>query len=455
MPNKPFTFALLADTHYYSPQLGTDGKAYRLRSESDQKCLAGSGDVLREAFAQIGRSGADAVLLAGDLTCNGEMCSHAELRELLRDLRRHVPVYVVTATHDWCSDGRNARYDGDTVRRDVPTMPPDALADYYREFGLSEAMDTFPTPTGVSCTVPLRNDLRLLLLNDDQNGQGRSGYTAAHLQWIARQIRQAHADGAQILAAAHHPLLPPVHDCLTGSSCIGDRESVAAFLADAGLRCIVTGHLHMQELLRTVSPAGHPLTEISVGALCGWPGQIVYAAVTPERITLRTEPVAGVGTVLRDQTFGVLTHVLDAAKVGFAAYKTRIRALYLPKPVCLLYPFVNKWAKRFDTWTTAQSYAALRRWLPLLPKLSLETVGSQPLRDTVQRVFLSIFGDGLSLDDDAELYALVMAFFALPSRVLPHGRRVRALRESGENLLRKRPLDGAVVHWSDEKERDA
>ena len=63
---------VLADLHYFDPSLGTTGEAYALRSGSDQKCLAETGAILDAAFAEIAASDTDAVLIAGDLTNDGE-----------------------------------------------------------------------------------------------------------------------------------------------------------------------------------------------------------------------------------------------------------------------------------------------------------------------------------------------------------------------------------------------
>ena len=43
----------IADTHYYSKTLGTSGKAYELRSGSDQKCLAETAEIIDAAFEKI------------------------------------------------------------------------------------------------------------------------------------------------------------------------------------------------------------------------------------------------------------------------------------------------------------------------------------------------------------------------------------------------------------------
>ena len=64
-------FTFLADLHYYSKTLGTSGRAYELRSGSDQKCLAESGAIIDAAFDHLARSDTQAVLLAGEAVCLG------------------------------------------------------------------------------------------------------------------------------------------------------------------------------------------------------------------------------------------------------------------------------------------------------------------------------------------------------------------------------------------------
>ena len=70
----------IADTHHYSKTLGTTGKAYELRSGSDQKCLGETGEIIDSAFAQIAKSDTDAVFILGDVSNDGEMVSHFEFR---------------------------------------------------------------------------------------------------------------------------------------------------------------------------------------------------------------------------------------------------------------------------------------------------------------------------------------------------------------------------------------
>ncbi|MDE6766840.1 MAG: metallophosphoesterase, partial [Eubacterium sp.] len=112
----------IADTHHYSKTLGTTGRQYNLRSGSDQKCLAETDEIIDAAFKKIAASDTDAVMIAGDVTNDGEMVSHLEFRQKLYELKKSKPVYIITATHDWCCDENPRRFYGGRVTHDVEVM---------------------------------------------------------------------------------------------------------------------------------------------------------------------------------------------------------------------------------------------------------------------------------------------------------------------------------------------
>ena len=140
--------AFLADIHYFSPKLGTTGRAYELRSGSDQKCLAESGAVVDEAFQILADSDVDCVCIAGDLTNNGERWSHDEMIAKMDALNAKKPVYAITSTHDWCSDGRSRRYVGAEAIWDAETYGEADLPDLYRHFGEKDELAKFVNGRG-------------------------------------------------------------------------------------------------------------------------------------------------------------------------------------------------------------------------------------------------------------------------------------------------------------------
>ena len=150
---KEVKFAIIADPHYYSEKLGNSGLAYEMRANSDQKMLAHSRSVILSAFEEIKNSDAEFLLIAGDLTNEGERVSHEEMRHLLYDFQKSKPVYVITATHDWCSSGKPKRFEGNRFYTDVETLKPHELRDFYKDFGPNEALSEYFTHQNKSSYV--------------------------------------------------------------------------------------------------------------------------------------------------------------------------------------------------------------------------------------------------------------------------------------------------------------
>ncbi|MCC8022257.1 MAG: metallophosphoesterase [Clostridiales bacterium] len=376
------------DTHYYSESLGSSGRAYELRSGSDQKCLAESRAIVEAAFAKLADSDTDAVLIPGYITKYGELVCHQEFRELLYTLREKKPVYLTTATHDWCCDENPRRYEGEQVFHDVETMPVDTLRDYYYDFGPGGASAEFVTHLGESSyTVELSDAVRLLALNDDQNGKGRAGYTPEHFDWIEAQIRQAKEDGKLRIVTQQHLLLPHVSPLITGGACVGDREEAAARLADAGLRFMFVGHSHMQHIMRFTSPAGNPLVEVNVGALSGYPAPMVHVVVEDGRVRIDTEHLdrfvyrgRELGQdFLKEHACALLTRPLQSAAAGDKAeFRDRMSALQMNGEKIAKYFFLIKPLARYLNRASVPDLAKKLRLFTLGKAASKEEIAAFP-----------------------------------------------------------------------------
>ena len=143
----------ITDTHHYSKTLGTSGRQYFLRSGSDQKCLAETGDIIDAAFEQIAKSDTNAVMIIGDVTNDGEKVSHIEFREKLEKLAKSKPVYTITSTHDWCCDENPRSFHGGLVNHNVETLKSNELRDFYFDFGPKQAISEYITHIGTTSYV--------------------------------------------------------------------------------------------------------------------------------------------------------------------------------------------------------------------------------------------------------------------------------------------------------------
>jgi len=345
------TFYLVTDTHYYNSEvLGPSDHV-------DQITLNENGAIIDAAFDKlIAKEDSDIILIAGDLTNNGERESHDGLIPKLRRLKEAGKrVYVITATHDYgltdiTEDGESDRRAGATYRNDLPAL--------YHEFGFQDAIATFEQ---FSYVVQLAPGYRLLCLNDDGDGRAFCGYYEPQLNWILEQIRLAKEAGDFIFAMTHHPVLPPspVYPLMSKRDMLGNYENTSTVLADAGLRFIFTGHAHMQSINCKRTERGNRLYDINTGSLSGFPTPIRRVEIDDQAMRITTEHIdhfdwdlqgKTVMQYLSDHVDFLLNDIFDAAAndidrfadraIGFSMEPETVYKLEIP--ITAAGQFLNK-----------------------------------------------------------------------------------------------------------------
>ena len=319
-------FAVLSDTHYISlkmlPETGDD--AHRLLHYVNKSALA----------ALAGRTDVDTVLITGDLTDDGDECSHAEFAELLRGLQAAGKrVYVLTATHDFhfsraytTRHGWPVRYRSSPwerpwfdptdcdykalVREEFSHLPaedcvpplvkictPDDLWDIYHDFGPAQAFSV--CASAWSYCVKLEEKLWCLMLNNnmrdvDANYDFSASYSPACYRWIDGIMKQARAEGAFVFACTHHPLVPPTPAYKIGGTTRNMRNSYSCHaLADLGIPLVFSGHTHFADVAFGSSDKGRVLCDVTTPALSFLPPAYRTAEIFPveRRVKLTVEPV--------------------------------------------------------------------------------------------------------------------------------------------------------------------
>lgn len=439
----------IADTHHYSKALGVSGRQYELRSGSDQKCLAETGEIIDAAFEKIANSDTDFVLIAGDVSNDGEAVSHREFREKLYKLKEKKKVYLITATHDWCNDLNPRRFDGDEVYNDVPILNAKELPEFYRDFGPDDAISKFITHIGTcSYVVQLNESVRLLALNDDKNQHNHAGFTEEHFLWIEQQLKQAREDNCLVIGMEHHLLIPHISPLITGgSTCVADREYVASRLADAGLKYMFVGHSHIQNTSDFKSPNGNTITEVNVGSLVGYPAPIVNVTVNDdmtlsytvdhlEKFSLNgTEIVAQ--EYLKKHLLDIIHRVLDAKDKE--EFGDRLTALQLNgERLKKLYPVISPVMSIIKNGTVSDLYKKLRH-LGLaggIDKALAEKFANKKIISFVEQMLISaIDGSITKFSRSDDYYLLVMSFISIPSKILKKNTDMKKLIFAADAIL--------------------
>ncbi len=427
-----YRIAFIADIHHYSEKLGNSGRAYELREGSDQKCLKETGAVLDSAFEKFLSENTDCVCIAGDITNDGEKLSHEEVFRKFADFAAHKKLFVITSTHDWCSDRNPRRFEGESVYHDVETLSPEELTRCYTVFGEKDCISEYKTPLGlVSRCFKLTDGLRLIAIHDDCDGRGgKSGYSEEHLGWIKSQVENAAAEGAKCIAMEHHLLLHPFCKFINSGQSIGDNFEMATELADCGLRLMLVGHSHMQRTTEFVSQKGNKITQINLGSLTGYPAPVTYVTFDGENAKINVEFLKEFTyngekcgfSYFRQHTLGVLFNLLEAGSKDKKDFYERLSANGIKIPSYnLLYPLIKAVCKKLLRMKCIGAGRLINFFTfgKAIDKKALKSIREKKLLDLVSAVFLCVFdGSAFSGELTEDEKTVVCQVGALPSRLI-------------------------------------
>ncbi len=328
--NNPLKIQFITDLHYYSRKGGTEGSAYEKAEAKSQKIIKDSDLVIKAGFDILCEdTSTDIIVLAGDTTKDGEIESHKEFIEMLRDLKkRGKRVYVITATHDYREGGVTDGYDGDKKIQVPAVENRHDLWDMYYEFGPEEAIATFEK--SLCYVVQLAPGYRLFALNDDTNekedGRG-SGYSDECMQWIMEQLEDAKKNDQYVIAMTHHPMISPspFYQIIGGGNMQKNHEVTREIFADNGLHCMLTGHTHVHDISVVTTEKGNKFYDIACGAMLGCPPVMRNVTFDPANGEIRTDTiiikdVPGLDTkgqpfdeYMKNFFFGTIREVITAA----------------------------------------------------------------------------------------------------------------------------------------------
>lgn len=384
--NAPLKIQFITDTHYYSRKNGTEGKAYKKAESKSQKIIRDSDLVIRAGFDMLCQdTSTDIVVLAGDTTRDGELNSHEEFIEMLRDLKkRGKRVYVITATHDFRDGGVADGYDGDN-KITVPAVEDrHDLWDMYYEFGPNEAIATHPE--SMSYVVQLAPGYRLFALNDDTNGKPEgergSGFSDDCMEWILAQLKDAQENDQYVIAMTHHPMIAPspFYAIIGKGDMQRNHETTREIFADAGLHCMLTGHTHIHDISVITSKKGNKFYDVACGALLGCPPTMRNVTFDPANAkidveTVMIKDVPGIDTngkpfdeYMRTFFFGMIAELIEAAATDIDRLAEMTDAFSIPgekvKKVGWLIKPVAKWLNKLTfkkVWRLCKKESGLKK----------------------------------------------------------------------------------------------
>ena len=275
-----FNFLLLTDTHYFKNSLGARGKEYDEFMRFEQKCFAETEAINNAVFEWLNNTDlTDTVLIAGDLSFNGEYESHLGFIELLKKLRKSGKrIFVITADHDFKNDDDEAFCFDENGKHAPRAAKREELFDLYYEFGFKDAIAV--DKKHLSYVAQLSDGIRLLALNNDGNCRDFKTYDDEQLAWIEEQTKKARGDGQMMIAMNHYPMLPgqPIFS-IVPSAVQKNAGEITTMLADEGVHLVFTGHMHNQSINEKITEKGNKFYDVCTGSIIASPSVMRYVTV--------------------------------------------------------------------------------------------------------------------------------------------------------------------------------
>ena len=260
----------------------------------EQKCFAETESINNAVFDFLKKTEkTDNILIAGDLSFNGEKESHLAFIKLLNELKNNGKnVYVVTADHDFKNpDGRCYGYTTNGGKFEVEATSRDELYDLYYEFGFKNAISV--ERQHLSYVAQIADGVRLLALNNDGSPTAHKTFDDEQLEWIKEQARKAREDGQMMFAMNHYPLLPgqPIFSVIS-SAVQKNATYITELLADEGVHLVFTGHMHNQSINEKVTQKGNKFYDVCTGSVIASPASMRFVTIEDKNtVDIKTESI--------------------------------------------------------------------------------------------------------------------------------------------------------------------
>jgi 3',5'-cyclic AMP phosphodiesterase CpdA len=283
--DQDFTFFITSDLHYFSKKLYDNGKAFNdFLMSGDGKLLQYTDEFLNALMKDIETEQPDFIVIAGDLTCNGERESHLELVEKLETIEdMGTCVFVVPGNHD-INNPFAKSYMGDE-EINISTITGDEYMSLYAPFGYDEAVSKDPDSLSY-LAMPTEDTWFLMLDSTDYENNQRKQYPeqggvlpSRTLNWIEQCCDLAKENGARLIAVMHHSLTD--HSTIINEDyTINNSEEALKVFHKCGIEVCLTGHIHIQDI-KTNQSEGKTLYDIGTSSLSVYPHQYGRMNFTP------------------------------------------------------------------------------------------------------------------------------------------------------------------------------
>jgi len=282
---KQLNIVLAADLHYFPAAMaGGFNQAFKDDNYDVGKPAEQSEAIVQAMLQTLAekakQDGLDYLVIAGDLTRNGEYEAHVRLAGLLEEFQRKSGVSVLLApgNHDLNNPEASDYRSGEKQ----PAQRTSAIEFHALYQNLYPQGARHDSQNPCNFAFDLNEDYTLIAIDTcryDEHGhsQVRGEITQKQMDWILAQCACAKQSGRVALGLMHHNLAEhvPYQAAAFKGYLLDDYLRVRETLADAGMRFCFTGHMHRGSNAQAVSDSGNLLVDISAPTLYAFPCEIV------------------------------------------------------------------------------------------------------------------------------------------------------------------------------------
>ena len=294
---------LLADIHVMAPELLIeDGSAYTKDVMQNRKMLHLSHAIWETLLDTMIAQQPDYLLIAGDLTKDGEYVSHELVVSGLQRLdSAGIQAFVIPGNHDIDNAAAYA-YNG-AKREAVSSCSAIDFRELYAPYGYDTTC--FEVDTMSLSYVAQLTDSLMLIGIDSRDGT----VDTRTLRWITDHADSIAAHHMHAIAMMHHQALDHFSEqnVYVSASQVENNDSVAYVLASHGVHLLMTGHFHISDITKDYPGLllRDSLWEIATGSPIVFPCHYRLLSYTDSTSTMniQTRLLRSVDTIADLQTY--------------------------------------------------------------------------------------------------------------------------------------------------------
>jgi len=284
---------VMADPHMLASSMIADTKDYNDSLKKAPKLFAESEGIVDACLDRVRANRPDVLLVAGDMTKDGEHESHKVFAEKLEELQKDLPtlkIYVTDGNHD-VNDSKAVNYNTESGEaEEVAVTAPEEFVSFYGVTYEDDSIIARYTPAEgqvsgqLSYVARPKKGYTFIVIDTcrysadntstEEDEHETSGQISEDLEaWVLEQIKEAKKRGDTIIGMGHHNFVPhfTMEPTILGIYLVNDWERLATEFADAGMSYIFTGHQHAHDVARLVTDAGNELYDFQTGASATYP----------------------------------------------------------------------------------------------------------------------------------------------------------------------------------------